>query len=119
MEWCHKGSPPPKKFKTQLSAGNIMASVFWDSEGVIHVDFLQHDVTINAQYYSTLLRNDVHQAVQKKSHGKLSKIIILLHDNARPHMPNLMKVTLAAVGWEIMNHPPYRPDVVPSDFHLF
>jgi hypothetical protein len=27
-----------------------------------------------------------------------------------------MKVTL---GWEIMNHPLYSPNLVPSDFHLF
>jgi hypothetical protein len=38
MRWRHKGSPPLKKLKTQLSAGKIMASVFWGLEGVIHVD---------------------------------------------------------------------------------
>jgi hypothetical protein len=27
-----------------LSAGKIMAGVFWNSGGVIHVDFLSHDV---------------------------------------------------------------------------
>lgn len=36
---------------------------FWDSEGVIHVDFLPHNVTINIQYYINLLHNDVHQAI--------------------------------------------------------
>jgi hypothetical protein len=55
MEWCHKVFPAPKKFKTQLSAGRIVANVFWDSEGVIHVDFLPHGATINAQCYSNLL----------------------------------------------------------------
>jgi hypothetical protein len=33
MEWRHKGSPPPKKFQTQPSAGKIVASVFSGSEG--------------------------------------------------------------------------------------
>jgi hypothetical protein len=28
MEWRYKGSPTLEKFKTQLSAGKIMASVF-------------------------------------------------------------------------------------------
>lgn len=32
----------------QLSAGKIMASVFLDSEVAIHVDFLSHGLTINA-----------------------------------------------------------------------
>jgi hypothetical protein len=66
MEWHHMGSPLPKEFKTQLSAGKILASVFWNSEGVIHVDFLPYGVKISVQYYSNLFHNDVHQEIQKK-----------------------------------------------------
>jgi histone-lysine N-methyltransferase SETMAR len=66
-----------------------------------------------------LLHNDVHQAIWKRRPGKLSKKITLLHDNARPHMVNLLKATLATMGSEIMNHPPYSLDLAPSDFHLF
>ena len=33
-------SPRPKKFKTQPSAGKVMATVFWDTKGVIMLDFL-------------------------------------------------------------------------------
>jgi hypothetical protein len=53
IEWCQMGFPPPKKFKTQPSVSKVMASVFWDS-GVIHVDILPRDITINAKYYSNL-----------------------------------------------------------------
>jgi hypothetical protein len=82
MEWHHQGSPPPKEFKTQLSAGKIMSSVSDDSEGVIRVGFLPHHVTINAQYYSNLLRDDVHQAIREKT----QKEIVLLYDNACPYI---------------------------------
>ena len=34
------GSPRPKKFKMQPSAGKVMATVFWDAQGVIMLDFL-------------------------------------------------------------------------------
>ena len=40
MEWRHPTSPRAKKFKSQRSAGKIMATVFWDIEGVILVDFM-------------------------------------------------------------------------------
>ena len=40
------GSPRPKKFKTQLSAGKVMATVFWDAQGVIILDFLAKKSTI-------------------------------------------------------------------------
>jgi hypothetical protein len=34
-----------------------MESLFWDSEGVIHIDFLQHAATINAWHAGSLLCN--------------------------------------------------------------
>ena len=40
------GSPRPKKFKTQPSAGKVMATVFWDAQGVIMLDFLAKKSTI-------------------------------------------------------------------------
>ena len=35
-QWVGPGSPRPKKFKTQPSAGKVMmATVFWDANGII------------------------------------------------------------------------------------
>ena len=39
-QWVGPGSPRPKKFKMQPSAGKVMASVFWDAKGVTMLDFL-------------------------------------------------------------------------------
>ena len=50
MEYRHKESPQPKKFKTQASAGKIMLTVFWNSERVVLADFLEKH-TINSQRY--------------------------------------------------------------------
>src|ERR1700761_3825594 len=36
----NKSSAPLKKFRTQSSAGKIMATVFWDVDGVIVIDYL-------------------------------------------------------------------------------
>jgi hypothetical protein len=84
MEWCHKkGSLPHKKFKTQLSANNILASVFWNSEGMIHVDFLSHGITIIAPYYSNSLCNDVHQEILNK---KIWETVKDHHPTASQHL---------------------------------
>ena len=48
-------SPRPKKFKTQPSAGKVMATVFWDTQGVIMLDFLAKKSTITGEYYANLL----------------------------------------------------------------
>ena len=37
-QWVGPGSPRTKKFKTQPSAGKVMATVFWDAKGVIILD---------------------------------------------------------------------------------
>ena len=34
-QWVRPGSPRPKTFKKQPSAGKVMATVFWDAKGVI------------------------------------------------------------------------------------
>ena len=40
MQWHHPGSPKPQKAKTTFSAGKVMTTIFWDSKGVLYVDFL-------------------------------------------------------------------------------
>ena len=49
------GSPKPKKFKTQPSAGKVMATVFWDAQGVIMLGFLAEKSTITGAYYANFL----------------------------------------------------------------
>ncbi|GBN76728.1 hypothetical protein AVEN_43780-1 [Araneus ventricosus] len=49
----------------------------------------------------------------------LSGGIVLLHVNARPHTATTTQELLDQFGWEIFYHPPYSPDLAPSDFHLY
>ncbi|KAG5322299.1 MOS1T transposase, partial [Pseudoatta argentina] len=45
--------------------------------------------------------------------------VILLHDNARPHVAKPVKTYLETLKWEVLTHPLYSPDIALSDFHLF
>ena len=45
--------------------------------------------------------------------------VYFLHDNARPHVSNLTKHKLTNLKWIVVPHPPYSPDLAPSDYHLF
>jgi histone-lysine N-methyltransferase SETMAR len=47
------------------------------------------------------------------------KQVLLLHDNARPHTSLLTREATATMGWAVPPHPPYSPDLEPSDFHLY
>jgi len=48
----------------------------------------------------------------------LSRGVCLLHDNTWPHSRQVTAL-LEKFKWDILDHPPYSPDLAPSDFHLF
>ena len=50
-QWKYPGSPP-YKFKTVQSVGEVMASIFWDSQGVIMIDYFEQGCMINGAYYA-------------------------------------------------------------------
>jgi transposase len=52
---------------------------------------------------------------------KYSAFIVLLHDNALPHTSTAAcaQELLEHFNWELFDHPPYSPDLTPSDYHLF
>ena len=41
IEWRHSVSPRPKKFRVQKSAWKVLASIFWDQDGVLLIDYFQ------------------------------------------------------------------------------
>ena len=82
-EWRGKGEECPVKAKMRLSAGKMMATVFWDLKGVLLVDFLHTRRTVNAAYYCGLLEK-VRAACRSKRRGFPIRDVLLLH-NARPH----------------------------------
>ena len=44
-QWIASGESAPKKAKIVPSAGKVMATVFWDSQGVILIDYMEKGET--------------------------------------------------------------------------
>ncbi|PNF41810.1 hypothetical protein B7P43_G02600, partial [Cryptotermes secundus] len=116
-EWWHTSSPKPKRARRSRSAGKVMATFFWDWQGVIHVDFLTDARTVNAAYYSDLLATDVKEKIRSKRKTG-GKRVAFLQDNARPYTAKTTLETLRKLKWKLLTHPPYSPDLAPSDFYL-
>jgi len=108
---------PTKKFKTQASAGKVTLTIFWDGSGPLLVHFQEKGQTVTSARYSDMLVNEVKPAIRSKPRGILSKRVLLLHDNARPHTAANTVDTLRALKFEVLKHPPYSPDLAPSDFY--
>jgi len=119
LDWRHPSSPAQKKFKRHPSTKEVMLTLFWDMHGPILVNFQAHGQTVNSANYCALLQNELKPAICKKRRGMLSKKVLLHHDNARPHTAAATVETVQQLGFELLQHPPYSPDLAPSDYHIF
>jgi len=81
----------------QKSAGKVLASIFWDQDGILLIDYLPKSQTINAEYYSSLLVQ-VKFILKLKRRGKFTKVIFFLHDNAPAHLALETQKKLALPG---------------------
>ena len=95
---------PPKKFKRVHSAEKVMALIFWDSQGVIMIDYLEQGRTINGAYYASELRR-LRQKVPRKRRGKLTRCFLLLQDDAPAHTSQVAMTAVTECGFEILPHP--------------
>lgn len=117
-QWTEPGGSAPKKAMTMKSAGKIMASVFWDAKGILMVDYLPKGQTINGAYYANLL-GMLNEKIREKRPGLARKKIIFHQDNARPHTSIVAMAKIHELRYDLLHHPPYSPDLAPSDYHLF
>ena len=61
------------------------------------------------EYYSSLLVQ-LKDILKEKRHGKVTKGVLFLHDNALAHW-ELATKKLAYLGFQCLDHPPYSPDL--------
>ena len=56
--------------------------------------------------------------LKEKRRGNFTKGILFLHDNAPAHRALVTQKKLAYLGFQCLDHPPYSPDLAPSEYHL-
>jgi len=84
MEWQHSGSLLRKKFRIQKFDEKVLASIFWDQEGILLIYYLPKGQTINAEYYSSLLVQ-LKDILKEKRRGNFTKGVLFLHDHVPAH----------------------------------
>ena len=96
--------PHPKK---------VMLCIWWGYTGVIHWELLSLGTSITAELYCSQL-DRVADLLRRKQDK-----VYFLHDNARPHVAKATRTKLDKLGWHVLPHPTYSPDLSPTDYHLF
>ena len=116
-EWLSPEKQATPRAKQDLHPRKTMLCVWWDWEGIIHWELLDRNQTVNAELYVQQMQR-LNNAIQQKRPDRQYGVL-LQHDNARPHIAIMTKEAIQTLGWEVLPHPPYSPDLAPSDFHLF
>ncbi|GFY24875.1 histone-lysine N-methyltransferase SETMAR [Trichonephila clavipes] len=100
------------------SAGKVLIIVFFGVQGPLLGEFLEHIKSINSDVYCEALRH-LRRSIKNKEPGLLTKGVVLLHDNARPHVFRVTQMELDKFKWETLDHPPCNLDMSSCDFHVF
>jgi len=79
-------------------------------------EFLEAGNTVNSARYIETIKNLQRRVCRVR---RSTSPNLLLHDNARPHTARATIDVLETLRFEVLCHPPYSPDLLPSDFHFF
>ena len=118
-QWLNADEPPRYFARVKIHQKKTMVTVWWSAAGVIHYNFLQPGQTITAESYCEEIVE-----MYRKLHQKQPALVnrrgpILLHDNARPHISQITVRKLNELSVEVLPHPPYSPDLSPTDYHFY
>ena len=118
-EWTAANESHSKRPKTQTSTGKVFASVFWDAQGILFIDYFENGRTINSKYYIALLVRLKEEIAKKRPQMKKKKKVLFHQDNTPCHKSIVRMAKLYELHFELLLHPPYSPDLAPSDYRLF
>ena len=119
-EWIEKSKKPRTSVTHEAGAGRPSTVTADDNIERIHdVVLLDRLLTIDEVANRLQIIGRLKPEVRSKGRGQLSKCVVLLRDNARPHSAAHTVETLQKLNFEVLAHPPYSPDLAPSDCHQF
>ncbi|UYV61889.1 hypothetical protein LAZ67_1006967 [Cordylochernes scorpioides] len=131
-KWIHYDNPKRRKSwgkpchaststaKPNIHGKKLMLCIWWDQLRVIYYELLQSNETITGERYQQhLMRLSRALTIKRPLYVKRHDKVIYQHDNTRPHVAKVVKETLEALQWDVLPHPPYSPDIAPSDYHMF
>jgi histone-lysine N-methyltransferase SETMAR len=115
-QWLPPGAKAQPTPKAGLHPEKRMLCIWWTVQGVVYWELLPNRATVNAARYRIQL-NRLAAELQRTRQDRCQ--IFFQHDNAKPHVAKTIKQKLEQLGWQLISHPPYSPDLAPSDYHLF
>ncbi|GFX68701.1 mariner Mos1 transposase [Trichonephila clavipes] len=111
--------PTQTTSKDDIHQKKVLLSVWWDYNLFVYFELLPPNRTINSDVYIEQLTKINNAVEEKRPELTNRKGDVFHHDNARTHTSLVTRQKLLELGWDVLPHPPYSPDLAPSDYFLF
>lgn len=117
--WVAVDQSPEFVVKRNQFEPKSMICVFIKTTGPMLVHVVHKGHSIDNTYYIQNCLSPLIDNIKMQRPTSGTKNMKILHDNARPHVHENVKNFLNFNGINIIDHPPYSPDLAPCDFWLF
>ena len=112
------GTALKRSFKVQICTKKVMVNVWWSAACLIHYSFLNPCETITSEKHAQQI-NGMHWKLQHLQLVLVNRKRPILHENTQPDIAQPTHHMLNELGYEVLPHLPYSPDLLPTDDHFF
>ena len=111
--WVSSEGDRPVIARRCKTSNCMLYAIFFDLKGPVLQIPVPKGSPVTGKFYRESVLTQLVDFYQKRSGIKL------LHDNALAHKSATVQEYLKESGLDVLDHPPYSPDVSPCDFWLF
>ena len=101
------------------TSNRMLYATFFDLKGPVLQIPVQKGSSVTGKFYRESVLTQLVDFYQKRRPRTDVHGIKLLHDNALAHKSPTVQEYLKESGLDVLDHPPYSPDLSPCDFWLF
>ncbi len=116
-QWLHKNDPRPIKAIRARATGKVLLVSFFDSQGVVYYEYTNK--TIGSKTFIPIMEHFLAAFRKRRPKGRMRGHLLLHMDNAPAHTADPTRRFLERNKVQRIPHPPYSPDLAPSDFWFF
>ena len=104
--------------KPNLHQKKAMVTILWSAVSLTHYSFLNPGKTITSEKYAQQI-DEMHQKLQHLQPAMVNRKGPILHNNAQLHVAQPTFQKLSELGYKVLPHPPYSPDLLPTNYQIF
>ena len=117
--WVSSEGDRPVFARCCKTSNHMLYAIFFDSKGPVLQIPVPKGSSVTGKFYRESVLTQLVDFYQKCRPRTSVCGIKLLHDNAPAHKSATVQEYLKESGLDVLDHPPYSPDLVPCDFWLF